>query len=338
MSIYNQHKGEVIMENTPRKKANPKANAVAGEKNSTPANKAPRGFMQFLLNCFTGNKAVKKTNAVTGERKPASAKPPEAIAGQSVNAVEIEIKSMQVIEGRPWTIPDLNMQFVYVKPGTFSMGSNDFNGQKPVHQVTLRNCYWLGKYEVTQDEYQGIMGSNPSFFKGEKKPVETVTWHEAVGFCQKLTGSERAAGRLPDGYEYRLPTEAEWEFAARGGTASKGYEYSGSDNLDSVAWYKSNSGKETHEVGIKSPNELGIYDMSGNVLELCMDDWHENYDGAPSDGSRWGEGRCAKRVLRGGSWMFGPIYCRVADRDLDNTDIVGVRIVGFRVALAPCSK
>ena len=294
------------MENTPRKKANPKANAVAGEKNSTPANKAPRGFMQFLLNCFTGNKAVKKTNAVTGERKPASAKPPEAIAGQSVNAVEIEIKSMQVIEGRPWTIPDLNMQFVYVKPGTFSMGSNDFNGQKPVHQVTLRNCYWLGKYEVTQDEYQGIMGSNPSFFKGEKKPVETVTWHEAVGFCQKLTGSERAAGRLPDGYEYRLPTEAEWEFAVRSGATSKGY------------------GKETHEVGSKSANELDIYDYD---IEWCLDDGH---------GTRLRDCPSSHRKIRGGGWHCYTSYCRVTVRPDNSSDGSLNYCLSFRVVIASC--
>ena len=133
------------------------------------------------------------------------------------------------------------MKFVYVDPGSFMMGANDGNNEeKPVHRVTISNGYWLGKYEVTQDEYQAVTGNNPSTNKGGKKTVETVSWKDAVLFCQKLTEGERTYGRLPANYEYRLPTEAECEFAASGGNRSKGYKFSGSNNPDSVALYKSN--------------------------------------------------------------------------------------------------
>lgn len=181
-------------------------------------------------------------------------------------------------------IPRLGMKLVYVSPGSFMMGSNDNNKEKPIHRVTLSKGYWIGKYEVTQSQYQSIMRTNPSKFRGPNKPVEQVSWNDARWFCRQLTNRERKAGRLTSAYVYRLPTEAEWEFAARGGTKNKGYKYSGSNNIDSVAWYRSNSVNKSHEVGTKSSNELGIYDMSGNVSEWCLDDWHINYNGAPNDG------------------------------------------------------
>ena len=237
-------------------------------------------------------------------------------------------------EGQPWEIPGLEMNFVYVAPGNFQMGSNDGESkEKPVHRVTISKGYWIGKYEVTQSEYEEIMGINPSRFKNSTRPVENVNWDEAVSFCKKLTERERTAGRLP-GYEYRLPTEAEWEFAARGGTASKGYKYSGSDKLDNVARYKSNSYNSTWDVGSKSPNELGTFDMSGNVGEWCLDDLHDNYNGAPSDGSRWGDGKEIIRVTRGGDWGNNAIDCRVASRGgfLSCMGLPGG--LGFRVALA----
>ena len=238
-------------------------------------------------------------------------------------------------KGQPYTIPGLGMKLVYVAPGSFKMGlDNGDSDEKPVHRVTLSKGYWIGKYEVTQLEYQSIMKTNPSYFKGSNKPVETVSWNDAVKFCQKLTARERAAGRLPSHCEYRLPTEAEWEFAARAGTKSRGYKYSGSDSIDSVAWYGSNLG--THEVGTKSSNELGLYDMSGNVCEWCFDDWHSNYNGAPSNGGRWGDGTGSDRVFRGGSWPYNARYCRVANRYLSSPGRRGSNM-GFRLVLASSS-
>jgi len=217
-----------------------------------------------------------------------------------VLAPVIEVKTFKVPDK---TIPDLGMKLVYVAPGTFKMGSsNGKSTERPVRDVTIHKEYWIGKYEVTQNEYQKITGTNPSHFKGSNKPVEKVSWHDALNFCKKLTERERKAGRLPAGYTYQLPTEAEWEFAARGGGKNKGYKYSGSNMLTDVAWSLANSGKQTHEVGKKAANELGIHDMSGNVYEWCMDDWHNNYSKAPSAANRWGKGNTPLRVRRGGGW------------------------------------
>jgi formylglycine-generating enzyme required for sulfatase activity len=290
--------------------------------------------MQFLLSCFTGNKTVKKTNAVTGERKSSPVKPPEAIYGKSVNAVAVEKKSIPVIEGQPWISRDSGMPFVYVAPGTFQMGA-DWNPphQMPAHNVTIGQGYWIGVFTVTQSVYMLITGCNPSYHKGDDKPVEDVSWDVANIFCLRLSEIEHAAGNLPSDYEYRLPTEAEWEFAARGGTASKGYEYSGSNDYESVAWYNGNSDRTLHEVGKKAPNELGIYDMSGNIFEWCLDEWHENYNGAPADGKRWGgDGACSDHVIRGGSSSFFFIGGTVVFRWHSS------KSVGFRVVMAPISK
>lgn len=235
------------------------------------------------------------------------------------------------------TIPGLGMNLVYVAPGTFDMGSHSGkSSEKPVHEVTINEAYWIGKYEVSQNEYQTIMGTNPSHFKGSNKPVEKVSWHDAVKFCKKLTERERKAGRLPVAYTYQLPTEAEWEFAARGGNKSKKYKYSGSNRPLDVAWSRVNSGKQTHEVGKKTANELGIHDMNGNVQEWCMDDWHSNYSKAPSDANSWGKGTAPLRVRRGGSWRKSLIL-RVTSRSYCPPTRT-YNYLGFRVVLRTYSK
>ena len=168
----------------------------------------------------------------------------------------------------------------------------------PQHRVTLTKDFYISKYPVTRAQYRAAMGTNPSDFKGDNLPVENVSWDEAVAFCKKVGG--------------RLPTEAEWEFAARGGNKSNGYIYSGSNNLDEVGWYSGNSGSVTHPVGQKAPNELGIYDMSGNVWEWCSD-WYGSYpNGSVSDPT--GPSSGSSRVFRGGSWYYASRYCRVAYR------------------------
>ncbi len=209
------------------------------------------------------------------------------------------------------TKPDIEM--VYVEGGTFQMGSNDGDkDEKPVHTVKV-NSFYIGKYEVTQQQWVEIMGNNPSHFNkcGENCPVENVSWKEVQKFITKL--NEKT------GMNYRLPTEAEWEYAARGGNKSRGYKYSGSDNAGDVAWYNSNSGKETHSAGQKKPNELGIYDMSGNVWEWCNDWYDENYYSvSPLNNPQGAQGATTGtyRVLHGGSFYNADDYLCVAGRTM----------------------
>ncbi len=213
-----------------------------------------------------------------------------------------------------FTVRGVSFEMVRVEGGTFRMGATSEqeddadSDEKPVHSVTL-SSYYIGKTEVTQALWQAVMGSNPSAFQGADLPVECVSWNDCQEFIQKLN---RLTGR-----NFRLPTEAEWEFACRGGNKSNGYKYSGSNDIDNVAWYDGYSG--AHPVGTKAPNELGIYDMSGNVWEWCSD-WYADYTSysqtdptGPQSGSR--------RVYRGGSWSSIARGCRSSDRSCyDPTD------------------
>ncbi|MFZ4398062.1 MAG: formylglycine-generating enzyme family protein, partial [Kiritimatiellia bacterium] len=236
-------------------------------------------------------------------------------------------------EAQLWTIYDLAMTFMPVASGDFQMGSESGDSdEKPVHRVKISRAFWMGKTEVTQKQWQTLMGDNPSKFKGADQPVEQVDWDKCVTFCQKLTQRERAAGRIPAGYEFRLPTEAEWEYAARGGVESRAFAYSGSASLDDVAWSKANSGSKTQPVGQKKPNELGLYDMSGNVWEWCFD-LYGNYNTiAVSDpkGSSLG----SNRVGRGGGWCNDAPSCRSTFRVWYKPSLVYDGL-GFRVVLAP---
>ena len=206
-------------------------------------------------------------------------------------------------------IQNLINNMVHVEGGTFTMGATSEQGtdadkdEKPAHQVTL-SSFSIGKYEVTQEEWEAVMGNNPSSFKGAKRPVERVSWNDCQEFIRKLN--------TMTGKRFRLPTEAEWEYAARGGNKSIGYKYAGSDNLDRVAWYDSNSGNSTHDIGQKSPNELGLYDMSGNVWEWCQD-WYDGYS-SNSQTNPSGPSSGSNRVFRGGSWYPDAWYCRVSYR------------------------
>jgi formylglycine-generating enzyme required for sulfatase activity len=195
---------------------------------------------------------------------------------------------------------------VFVAGGTFQMGSTGPKGTRPIHTVTVSSFY-MDKTEVTQAEYRKVMGKNPSNFSGcDDCPVEKVTWKKAYKYAKKV-------GK-------RLPTEAEWEYAARGGNKSKGYKYSGSNNLDAVGWYEYNSGSKTHPVAQKQPNELGLYDMSGNVWEWCSDWYDKGYYSRSPQTDPQGSNSGKYRVLRGGSWSdvsgqgYANNYCRVVDR------------------------
>ena len=219
----------------------------------------------------------------------------------------------------------ISIEMVKVEAGTFMMGATSemqdpFDDEKPVHQVTLTNDYYMGKYEVTQALWQAVMGSNPSKFKGDDLPVEQVSCDDCQEFISKLN---RMTGR-----KFRLPTEAEWEYAARGGKKSRGYQYSGSSNISDVAWYGGNSGSKTHPVGMKQANELGIYDMTGNVNEWCQD-WYGSYVSSPQT-NPIGANSGSKRVSRGGSWYYSAWICRSSFRDSATPDC---RISGFGLRL-----
>jgi formylglycine-generating enzyme required for sulfatase activity len=198
--------------------------------------------------------------------------------------------------------------FEWVSPGSFQMGSTSgYVDERPVHRVEITQGFYIGKYEVTQAQWQAVMGSNPSKFKGNNRPVENVSWEDAQAFISKLNQLDRE-------YTYRLPTEAEWEYAARGGQQSRGYKYAGSNNLGSVAWYDDNSGNQTHEVGSKAPNELGLYDMCGNVWEWCADWYDEDYYRSSPRQDPRGPSRGSLKVVRGGSWGSTSLHSRIALR------------------------
>ena len=246
-----------------------------------------------------------------------------------VNKISQAIK----VTGENYTekVGNIKIDMVFVEGGTFAMGAtaeqgNDYDSdERPIHSVTL-SSYHISRYEITQAQWKAVMGENPSYCKGDNLPVENITWYQAKEFCDTLS---RKTGK-----KYALPTEAQWEFAARGGIKSKGYKYSGSDDIDAVAWYWGNSDR-THAVGTKAPNELGIYDMSGNVDEWCAD-WYGYYSSeavinptGPDTG--WA------RVGRGGNRIRVEYYCRVSNRrgSYSSTPDTRKHGLGFRVVCLP---
>lgn len=256
-----------------------------------------------------------------------------------LKADETAVKQITLKEGSD--VPD-NM--IFVQGGAFQMGSNDGDSdEKPIHPVTVSDFY-IGKYEVTQKEWKEIMGNNPSYWKGDNLPVEQVSWYNAVEFCNKKSEQEGlqkcysgSGANIKCDFTkngYRLPTEAEWEYAARGGDKSRGYKYSGSNTIADVAWYNYNSGNKTHQVGSKQANELGIYDMSGNVMEWCWDWYNENYYSKSPSNNPQGADSGSYRLLRGGSWLHLDSYCRAADRNYDHP-YFGSGNHGFRIVRTP---
>ena len=221
-----------------------------------------------------------------------------------------------------------------VEAGTFQMGSTTGeSNEQPVHQVTLTKDYYMGETEVTQALWYAVMGQKPttsygsqwesSYGLGDNYPAYNVSWNDCQTFITKLNALT--------GVTFRLPTEAEWEFAAKGGNKSQGYTYAGSNTLGDVAWYSGNSSTKTHEVKGKAPNELGLYDMSGNVWEWCQD-WYGTYSSsAQTDPTGAASG--SYRLLRGGSWIYDATYCRVAIRFNITPTYRGDYNIGFRLAL-----
>ena len=210
---------------------------------------------------------------------------------------------------RTFKVGNVSFTMKLVAGGTFTMGTSDKDleagsNERPVHQVSLKN-YYIGETEVTQELWKAVMGNNPSFFDGNNLPVENISWEECQEFIRKLNART--------GQKFRLPTEAEWEYAARGGKNSKGYKYSGSNNPDDVSWHEGNSSNKTHAVKTKLPNELGLYDMSGNVWEWCSDRYGDYTSVAQRNPA--GPNTGAFRVNRGGGWSYGTRCCRVSARD-----------------------
>ena len=230
-------------------------------------------------------------------------------------------------QDRTFTVGGVQFKMIAVEGGTFTMGatseqgSDAYDNEKPAHSVTL-SSYSIGETEVTQALWQAVMGSNPSYFSGSNRPVEMVSWDDCQDFITKLNAMT--------GEIFRLPTEAEWEFAARGGNKSRGYKYAGSNSIDDVAWYSDNSSDRTHDVATKQPNELGLYDMSGNVCEWCYD-WYGNYSSSAQTNPT-GPASGDYRVIRGGSWLN---YARNFRTSLRNSDApsYGPYDMGFRLAL-----
>ena len=214
------------------------------------------------------------------------------------------------------------MEFAYIPAGSFQMGSaNGEPNEQPVHQVTISSGFYMGRYEVTQAQWQKVMGNNPSTFSscGENCPVDQVSWDDAQEFIKKLNAQN-------DGYQYRLPSEAEWEYACRAGTTG---DYEG--ELNSIAWYTTNAEYKTHPIGQKQANAWGLYDMHGNVAEWVMDLETNNYDGAPTDGSAIEKAVSTNRMERGGSWRLDDKHLRSAQRS-DAAPDYRFKDLGFRLA------
>ena len=288
---------------------------------------------------ITLSKEAASTNQMSQTDLPQQAQTQQPIArpqsGSSIASPSTTSTSLNVVgsstSGSVITIPvkeGINIEMVKVEAGNFDMGAtpemqNPFEDEKNVHNVFLTNNYYIGKYEVTQSLWQAVMWSNPSNFKGDDLPVEMVSWDDCLDFLSKLNSIT--------GKKFRLPTEAEWEYAARGGKKSRGYQYSGSNTLGDVAWYANNSANKTHAVGTKQPNELGIYDMTGNVWEWCQD-WYGSY-GDSLQINPMGAVGGGYHVFRGGSWDCSARLCRSSCRDFITS---GNRYgyLGLRLALS----
>ncbi len=264
-----------------------------------------------------------KVYATAGGKRTA-----ERTVDVSSGAEALQPLMLSFFENQTFTVKGVEFTMIAVEGGIFTMGATPEQGsdakdwEKPTHQVTL-SSYYIGETEVTQALWKAVMGTNPSYFKGDNLPVEQVSWDDCQDFIKKLN--------VLTGKNFRLPTEAEWEFAARGGNKSRGYKYSGSNNIEDVAWYVGNSVYKTHTVKTKQANELGIYDMSGNVCEWCQDRYGKYTSAAQTNPK--GASAGSKRVFRGDCWYNNAWYCRSSKRAVGKHGYCDLRF-GFRIALS----
>ena len=283
--------------------------------------------VSLLLAGGTWNDAYPQGHDVNPPRPTKPTTPVKPPRPNKPNRPTKPVKPNRPSKSRQQILDEIVENMVFVEGGTFTMGATSEQGsdadsdEKPAHSVTLSD-YYIGKYEVTQAQWKAVMGNNPSYFKGDNLPVEEVSWNDCQTFVTKLN---QLTGR-----KFRLPTEAEWEYAARGGNKSKGYKYSGSNIIDDVAWYDGNSDDKTHPVASKQANELGLYDMSGNVWEWCQD-WYGSYSSSAQTNPT-GSTSGSDRVLRGGSWSRGATGCRVSNRY--SRSLTYWNSIGFRLALS----
>ena len=230
--------------------------------------------------------------------------------------------NQKIIDLSSFEVNGIPCPMVYIEGGTFEMGSNEREREQPIHSVIVPSFY-LGKFLVTQSLFENVMGKNPSHFQGITRPVEQVSWEDAELFISCLNEMTK--------HEFRLPTEAEWEYAAKGGEQSEGYQYCGSDNLKQVGWYGENSGQETKPVGLLLPNESGIHDMSGNVWEWCKKDRYSDYQNT-SDDSTWNikSDSTANYVVHGGSCFSNSIGCVPSSSNIvfpgSHSEVIGFRL------------
>ena len=310
-------------------------------------------FTQFSCGNYSGFDSIFQTGKVKSDKEDKiKADAQEKIdAENKVKAAEAQAKidAENKAKSEEKIKEKTSGSMIKVEGGNFDMGSNSGESdEKPIHKVTVSSFY-ISKYETTQEEYQNIMGNNPSNFKVSNLPVEYVSWFDAIKFCNAKSKKDglsvaynETSGELLDSSGnvttditkvkgYRLPTEAEWEYSARGGNKSQGYTYSAGNSLEEVAWFSSNSGNKTHEVGTKKANELGIYDMSGNVSEWCTDWYGSNYYENSTDINPVNTKSSGNRVNRGGSWLIDPDYLRVGNRT-SNTPTGTIYYLGFRLA------
>ena len=274
--------------------------------------------------CYTyfryNTSSVEKVDSLNEKMNMLKSEPSKS---SKMENVENDCLSAEVLE---FEVGTCSFKMIPVEAGTFTMGATpeqkvSGDEEKPIHQVTLTNNYYIGQTEVTQALWKAVMGSNPSYHEGDNRPVEQVSWNDCQEFIVKLNKLTCQ--------KFRLPTEAEWEYAARGGKKSKRYQYSGSNNLDEVAWYTDNSSRQTHDVATKQPNELGVYDMSGNVWEWCQD-LYGSYN-STSQTNPTGAKSGSYRVYRGGSWDLRAGCCRSSYRNCSSPgsvdDYLGLRLV-----------
>lgn len=266
-------------------------------------------------------------NANPAVKTPAPAPTPAITAAQKSTPAVSSAPAVTLPSGEKTFTNSIGMEFVLIPAGEFDMGSQKSekdrrDAEGPVHKVKISKAFYLGKFEVTQKQWREIRGNNPSYFKGDNLPVERVSWNDIQDFIKKLNEKESTN-------KYRLPSEAEWEYAARAGTTTR-YSFGDEESkLGDYAWYSANSVDKPHDVGQKKPNPWGLYDMHGNVFEWVQDKWNNNYDGAPTDGSSWEENGSG-RVNRGGGYDLFAGYCRSAVR---GGGLPGLRhsVLGFRL-------